>query len=278
MDRHEVVSLPPGLREPPCQKLVKRLQCLQPPVLTIAICLWRKARVIRAENGEIRRRLDLAMAELTFRNSDKANFEVATVELEYNLFSEANLESRKTSPTDLWRAVRLVQGNLREHQTGLGHLRALLEIAKSDWDSYGYITELIREKIFWAFCFTDYYFALVCLNSGSPESMARHPTSDSVVKTHRELKPPDVRALIEDRLERNRIFMQYSYDRDVLAKDAESRSFSLPPADATDKLLRYEAHLDRQLYRAMDQLERLQGLRKGENVPPPLNVNLGRRT
>jgi hypothetical protein len=29
-------------------------------------------------------------------------------------------------------------------------------------------------------------------------------------------------------------------------------AFSLPPADATDNLLRYEAHLDRQLYRAMD--------------------------
>ncbi len=42
---------------------------------------------------------------------------------------------------------------------------------------------------------------------------------------------------------------------------------SLPPADATDKLLRYEAHLDRQLYRAMDQLERLQRQRRGENLP-----------
>jgi hypothetical protein len=57
--------------------------------------------------------------------------------------------------------------------------------------------------------------------------------------------------------------------------DAEARSFSLPPTEATDKLLRYEAHLDRQLYRAMDQLERLQRQRRGETVPPPLNVNLG---
>jgi CRISPR/Cas system-associated endonuclease Cas1 len=65
--------------------------------------------------------------------------------------------------------------------------------------------------------------------------------------------------------------------REDLARDAEARSFSLPPADATDKLLRYEAHLDRQLYRAMDQLERLQRQRRGENVPPPLNINLGRR-
>ena len=39
------------------------------------------------------------------------------------------------------------------------------------------------------------------------------------------------------------------------------------------KLLRYEAHLDRQLYRAMDQLERLQRQRRGEKVPPPLNID-----
>jgi hypothetical protein len=46
------------------------------------------------------------------------------------------------------------------------------------------------------------------------------------------------------------------------------------PVEATNKLLRYEAHLNRQLYRAMDQLERLQRQRRGEKVPPPLNINL----
>jgi len=55
-------------------------------------------------------------------------------------------------------------------------------------------------------------------------------------------------------------------------------SLSLPPEDATDKILRYEAHLDRQLYRAMDQLERLQRRREGESVPPPLRVDLGGRS
>ncbi len=51
---------------------------------------------------------------------------------------------------------------------------------------------------------------------------------------------------------------------------------SLPTTDATDKILRYETHFDRQLYRAMDELERLQRQRRGETVPPPLNINLGR--
>jgi hypothetical protein len=51
----------------------------------------------------------------------------------------------------------------------------------------------------------------------------------------------------------------------------------LPPPDATEKIQRYEAHLDRQFYRAMDELERLQRRRRGEAVPLPVNINVGRR-
>ena len=84
-------------------------------------------------------------------------------------------------------------------------------------------------------------------------------------------------AFIDNRLETISLFKGCAIEREKLALDAEARCFSLPPADATDKLLRYEAHLDRQLYRAMDQLERLQRQRRGEKVPPPLNINLSRR-
>jgi hypothetical protein len=87
----------------------------------------------------------------------------------------------------------------------------------------------------------------------------------------------DLVVCIDGCLERISALDGYVTEREDLALDAEARSFSLPPADATDKLLRYETHLDRQLYRAMDQLERLQRQRRGENVPPPLNINLGRR-
>jgi hypothetical protein len=84
-------------------------------------------------------------------------------------------------------------------------------------------------------------------------------------------------AFIDARLESINELKACSSEREYLALDAEARSFSLPPADATDKLLRYEAHVDRGLYRAMDQLERLQRRRRGENVPPPLNINVGSR-
>ena len=86
-----------------------------------------------------------------------------------------------------------------------------------------------------------------------------------------------IRAYIDDRFESVKLLEECAKERQNLEEDAEARSCSLPPAEVADKLLRYEAHLDRQLYRAMDQLERVQRLRRGEIVPAPININLGRR-
>jgi hypothetical protein len=41
-----------------------------------------------------------------------------------------------------------------------------------------------------------------------------------------------------------------------------------------DKVLRYETRLERQMYRALAQLERLQRMRRGESVPAPLAIEL----
>ncbi len=50
--------------------------------------------------------------------------------------------------------------------------------------------------------------------------------------------------------------------------------FSLPAKEAVDRILRYEAAIERQLYRAINELERLQRRRRGDIVPPPIHVEL----
>jgi len=52
----------------------------------------------------------------------------------------------------------------------------------------------------------------------------------------------------------------------------------LPSADVLDKILRYETKLERQMFRAMAQLERLQRIRQGEAVPAPLAVEVSERS
>ena len=50
----------------------------------------------------------------------------------------------------------------------------------------------------------------------------------------------------------------------------------VPSAEVLDRLLRYEASLDRAFDRTLSQLERLQRMRLGHAVPPPVKVELSR--
>ena len=55
---------------------------------------------------------------------------------------------------------------------------------------------------------------------------------------------------------------------------AQHERRSIPTLGEALLFARYETTLERQLYRALGELERLQRLRHGEDVPPPLNVNI----
>jgi hypothetical protein len=50
---------------------------------------------------------------------------------------------------------------------------------------------------------------------------------------------------------------------------------NVPSRDELDRLLRYEGAIERQFYKAMNQLERLQRMRSGESVPAPIEVEVG---
>ena len=231
--------------------------------------------MIRAENGEIRKSLDLLAVDRALQISDENNLNVAIESMDLRLFSTEN-PADKVSTRERWSILQGVQTNLRGHYSGLYYLRMLLTIAKSEITSEGYISEKLREKILSAFFSWDYTFALACFYSGPSETKVQpNPSPDAGEEEAK--RRASLLKFIDDRLRRIDDFRGLVNEREELALDAESRRMSLPPADATDKLLRYEAHLDRQLYRAMDQLERLQRQRRGEKVPPPLHISLERR-
>jgi hypothetical protein len=170
-----------------------------------------------------------------------------------------------------------MHGRLREHPSGLLHRRVLLELAKSEIASDGYVSEAIRKKIFQMFCFLDLPFALHCRNAGAPEAKMEDRPQKPNTEKEIETSPAFTVGVIDLQLKKLSLFKEFALECESLAGDSEARRFSLPPVHAADKILRHESHWDRQLYRAMDQLERLQRQRRGENVPPPLNINLGKR-
>ncbi|MCU0783182.1 MAG: hypothetical protein MUF81_03870 [Verrucomicrobia bacterium] len=66
-------------------------------------------------------------------------------------------------------------------------------------------------------------------------------------------------------------------EREDKQDEARQAAAVLPPMEVLDKILRYETALERQLFRAMNQLERLQRRRQGENVPPPVTMEISAR-
>ncbi len=62
------------------------------------------------------------------------------------------------------------------------------------------------------------------------------------------------------------------------AEERARQAAAVLPSEATlEKILRYETALERQLFRAMNQLERLQRRRQGENIPTPLTMEISVR-
>ncbi|MGD1089878.1 MAG: hypothetical protein ABR955_14320, partial [Verrucomicrobiota bacterium] len=62
--------------------------------------------------------------------------------------------------------------------------------------------------------------------------------------------------------------------REVMEEDARQAAAVLPAPEVLERLMRYETMLHRQLHRDMNQLERLQRIRLGEAVPPPLTMEV----
>jgi hypothetical protein len=61
-------------------------------------------------------------------------------------------------------------------------------------------------------------------------------------------------------------------------EEAHQAAAGLPSPEVLEKIMRYETKLERQMYRAMAQLERLQRMRQGENIPPPLTMEVSERS
>jgi hypothetical protein len=62
----------------------------------------------------------------------------------------------------------------------------------------------------------------------------------------------------------------------VLSEKLELESIRrrIPVGDQLDRFLRYAASISRDIERTLNQLERLQRMRRGQAVPPPINVNV----
>jgi hypothetical protein len=166
----------------------------------------------------------------------------------------------------------------------------LLKQLREDLQPVGQLEELLVERI--ALCFWKSRRALRCeiaeakQNSSEAVEEMKKKGKDPYVaeeaiesakrareEAERELTGEEKEARLRDIDERTRNLEE---DRRKLrdALEVRANSLTLPREKDLDRILRYETANERQLNRALDRLERLQRMRKGDYVPAPLSVSL----
>ncbi len=225
---------------------------------TMAVCYWRQRRARRFETAEIRRR-----------------YGVPVVADEHDLAS-------RPSVFDSVPGLRALPGggsSLLEHTSaGIDQLLELVGGLHFAVQVQGHLTERDRDRLLDAFgkeegsvgylCFAHSYWI-----TDRDQIAKEHPELLDDAPTPEECQQRLLNEL-EDEHTRLTSLREQVARREALQRDLDQACLALPPAQAGDRLLRYETAIDRQLYKAMNELERLQRRRRGDAVPPPLNVEV----
>jgi len=212
----------------------------------VVVAYWRLRRAYKYEVGLIREELDTATEDFYRR--------------EYNKTDEEIDQEIKQNKEDIksWTQDKKDFNKMRKNGKPLEEIY--------DWDDNW---EWLEEKVQYLVAGDEDY------DGFDPESLRKslnkHAdwSDEQIWEAHIELCNEKIDehkkeiAALEKKKEKNRLRLQ------VLKKLG-----NIPSKDELDRLLRYEGAIERQLYKALNQLERLQRLRAGDNVPAPVEVDV----
>jgi len=218
----------------------------------VAVAYWRLRRVYRYEVGLIRQELDTATDDFyseTDYEDKKINKTDEEIDQEIERDKEA-IESWKQDKRDF----------TKMHKKG----KPLEEIY--DW---GENWEWLEEKVKYLVVGDEEYEGF------DPESLRKSLNTNAgwsdeqIWQAHIELcdeKINDHKREIAD--------LEKQKQKNALRLQVIKKLGNIPSRHELDRLLRYEGAIERQLYKALNQLERLQRLRAGDNVPAPVEVDV----
>lgn len=218
----------------------------------IAASYWRLRRAHRFEVGLIRSNLDTA-------TDDFYNDEIFNLKDKSRTDKEINVEIEKeTNSIKDWQYSKKVF--IKMHKNG-----------KSIEEIYDWVNN-------WDYLLDKYSYLI----SGNDNSDFSDPgkirellhkkagfTDDDIWQDHIDL--------CDERIAHHKkmiLFLEKEKKNNHLRFDVQKKLNSIPNGRDLDRLLKYEGSIEKQFYKAINQLERLQRLRKGDAVPPPVNVDL----
>jgi hypothetical protein len=186
-------------------------------------------------------------------------------------------ERSQREPVDLlafFSELRDPATELEKSTSGLAYLIHVLEEVREDVTREGELTVAALERVRSRFAKRDNLVSAEL--AGLRERLTKNPdglSAEALKEEHRRV----VLGRIEGKLNLYRAMREECKEREETEEAARQAAEVLPSPAVLDKILRYEATVERQLYRAMNQLERLQRRRNGEEVPPPLTMDVSRR-
>ncbi len=223
----------------------------------IAVAYWRLRRAYRYEVGLIRNELDNA--------TDK-------------FYSKTTYGGDKKNKTDeeIEQDMKQEQENLEVWEKDKEQLTAMHKEGKSleeiyDWEgNWDWLTDKVSH----------------ILPEMDEDTTLEPKEMRELLNTHAKWSDEQIWQahieLCDDRMKHHReqiLFFEKQKVKNKLRIQVIKKLGSIPSKDELDRLLRYEGAIERQLYKAINQLERQQRLRAGDNVPPPVavdvNVNTG---
>jgi hypothetical protein len=217
----------------------------------VVMLLWCQKRLIEAENAEFQDRTEFLEWE------DENRKLPSPEELHVLHIGPTQLIDHKENPEILERCVTLLLG-LKVRIIIRGFDRAFdTDVLAAIYGINRPIKTLLNSYSVW------YETSLV-----SEEERQRRGYASPAVCKQRVLED------IDDEIAR---LLEYQkMQQSVTSKRANLARIRLrvPHSPDLDRFLRYMASLDRSLDRTLNQLERLQRMRLGQSVPPPLQVNL----
>ena len=209
---------------------------------------WRLRRVLLAETGEIALSVDGGRRR-------RADREPLSLGLFLSQLSDAAVQMEKSTQ-------------------GLNYLKVVLKSVRENVEREGELTQATYDRLLQQFVNKP--------NSLTRELLGYRERFQANVDglAPEEQKDNHQRAVlqyIDQKLGEYEELTEQGHEWEDKEESARQAANILPAAPVLEKILRYEVALDRQMYRAMNQLERLQRRRAGENVPPPLTMEVLRK-
>jgi len=181
-------------------------------------------------------------------------------------------QRKKKGPQRFWSLFNGLSDTLTEMEqsaSGLSYLIQVLKELQEQVTRDGEVTEAALERFRSGFGAMGN--SLTRELEGLRKELLAHPGGSSAEALKGEIQRA-ILGRIEGRLNLYRLMSEECEDREEREEAARQAAEVLPSPEVVDRIQRYEGKLERQLYRAMNQLERLQRRRSGEAVPPPITI------